>query len=171
MEITRTDKASAEYIDHLETIIGLLRKQVSTAESLHKLQTGQSNKTLVKVFSVLTGSRHRRGEVAHPSIRILGAQKQILSHLRSTGDPGVNLTALEEEHRYLEEREGYHRIVSALQQDQDTWWTRGGSSDSEVASSTGCLKPAIKARADSVQNSGQTEDSQRKVRWVPDLCQ
>ena len=164
-EITRTDQASAEYINHLETIIGLLRKQVATSESLYKLQSGQSQKTFIEVFSVLTGSRRRRAEVANPSIRLLAAQKLILSHLRSSGDPGVNIVALEEDHLYLQQREGYHRVVTSLQQDQEVWRIRGGSSDNESVSSAGHPKPAIKARADSVDNSGQTDSTTRRVRW------
>ena len=166
-EITRTDQATAEYVEHLETVIGLLRKQVATSESLHKLQSGQSQKTFIEVFSVLTGSRRRRAEVANPSIRLLAAQKLILSHLRSSGDPGVNIVALEEDHHYLQQREGHHRVISSLQQDQEVWRTRGGSSDSERVSSAGYLKPAIKGRADSADHSGQTDSTSRKLRWVP----
>ena len=166
-EITRTDQATAEYVQHLETVIGLLRKQLATSESLYKLQSGQSQKTFVEVFSVLTGSRRRRAEVANPSIRLLAAQKLILSHLRSSGDPGVNIVALEEDHLYLQQREGYHRVVTSLQQDQEVWRTRGGSSDSESVSSASHPKPAIKARADSVDHSGQTDSTTLRVRWVP----
>ena len=164
-EITRTDQATAEYVQHLETIISLLRKQVATSESLYKLQSGQSQKTFIEVFSVLTGSRRRRAEVANPSIRLLAAQKLILSHLRSSGDPGVNIVALEEDHLYLQQREGYHRVVTSLQQDQEVWRTRGGSSDSESVSSASYPKPAIKARADSADHSGQTDSTTRRVRW------
>ena len=174
-EITRTDQATAEYVEHLETIIGLLRRQLATSESLHKLQSGQSQKTFIEVFSVLTGSRRRRAEVANPSIRLLAAQKLILSHLRSSGDPGVNIVALEEDHHYLQQREGHHRVlraedqrvVSSLEQDQEVWRTRGGSSDSERVSSAGYLKPAIKSRADSADHSGQTDSTSRRQRWVP----